>query len=306
MKFIHPAPNARLTSPFGYRTLSGTKEFHYGIDLAQTGNVPILAAADGTVTNIWGEKASTYGNVIFLDHVIDGKRMDTVYAHLKSFAVKKGDKVKQGQIIGYMGNTGRSTGQHLHFEVHNGAWKTGRPNAVDPILYIDVADSTDKELILPATVEKWNVYPTDKAPVKANAIGALNPKKFGGLTYDIIANPQKDVYTIKTQNYGKVNIYAASSTGATIKEKAQPTPTPQPQSTQKTLVLPATVSSWNVYPLGKSPIKANAIGALNPKKFGGLTYEILGNPQNDVYTIKTANFGTVNIYAAKSTGAKIQ
>lgn len=71
-------------------------------------------------------------------------------------------------------------------------------------------------------------------------------------------------------------------------------------------MLPASSSPWRIYPLGKSPVKANALPTqLNPKKFGGLTYDILDNPQTDVYTIKTDQFGKVNIYAAASTGAKI-
>jgi len=139
--FINPAPNAKLTSKFGYRTIAGKREWHQGIDLAQVGTVPILAAAEGIVRKIWGEKASSYGNVIFLQHTINGKRMDTTYAHLKSVSVKKGAKVKQGQVIGYMGNTGRSTGQHLHFEIHNGPWAKGQPNAVDPLPYISKANT---------------------------------------------------------------------------------------------------------------------------------------------------------------------
>jgi N-acetylmuramoyl-L-alanine amidase len=80
---------------------------------------------------------------------------------------------------------------------------------------------------------------------------------------------------------------------------------PKPKATKKYVVLPKTADSWNVYPTNKAPVKANAIGKLNPKKFGGLTYEILGNPQKDVYTIKTDAFGKVNIYASKDTDAKI-
>jgi len=82
-------------------------------------------------------------------------------------------------------------------------------------------------------------------------------------------------------------------------------PTPKPVQKKKYLVLPKTASSWNVYPLSKAPVKANACGSLNPKKFGGLTYEILGNPQKDVYIIQTGNFGKVQIYAHPSTGATI-
>ena len=220
-KFINPAPGSKLTSAFGNRTILGKKEFHYGVDLAKSGNVPILASADGIVVSRL-KSVTTYGNVIFLNHVIGGKTYETVYAHLKSINVKEGQKVKQGDIIGYMGNTGRSTGQHLHFEIHDGKWITGRPNAKDPMLYIDKEESVNnnsnkKKLYLPKDVSSWAVYPTNKQPIKKNAIAYLNPKKFGGLEYDVLGNPQTDVVTIQTKQFGKVNIYVAKSTGAVIK-----------------------------------------------------------------------------------------
>ncbi|MGA4919157.1 N-acetylmuramoyl-L-alanine amidase [Bacillus subtilis] len=74
-----------------------------------------------------------------------------------------------------------------------------------------------KYVYLPASADSWRIYPTNKAPVKGNECGYLRPKKFGGLKYEVLANPQTDVYTIKTDQFGKVNIYAAKSTGATIK-----------------------------------------------------------------------------------------
>lgn len=77
--------------------------------------------------------------------------------------------------------------------------------------------SKKKTVTLPASASSWRVYPTNKAPVVGNECGYLYPSKFGGLTYDILATPQTDVVTIKTRDYGKVNIYVAKSTGATIK-----------------------------------------------------------------------------------------
>ncbi|QAV89540.1 LysM peptidoglycan-binding domain-containing protein [Bacillus subtilis] len=74
-----------------------------------------------------------------------------------------------------------------------------------------------KYVYLPASADSWRIYPTNKAPVKGNECGYLRPQKFGGLKYEVLANPQTDVYTIKTDQFGKVNIYAAKSTGATIK-----------------------------------------------------------------------------------------
>lgn len=73
-----------------------------------------------------------------------------------------------------------------------------------------------KTLYLPA-VKSWNVYPLGKAPVVGNEIASLSPAKFGGLSYEVLDIPQKDVATIQTRDFGKVNIYVASSTGATIK-----------------------------------------------------------------------------------------
>jgi GH25 family lysozyme M1 (1,4-beta-N-acetylmuramidase) len=70
---------------------------------------------------------------------------------------------------------------------------------------------------LPATVGTWRAYPLDQAPVVGNEVGYLYPKKYHGLRYEILANPQKDVYTIQSARYGKVNIYGAPSTGAVIK-----------------------------------------------------------------------------------------
>lgn len=140
--FKCPVQNARLTSKFGWRTIQGKKEWHQGIDLASTGKVPIYASADGVVirTGVLG----TYGNVVMIQHTINGKRYDTNYAHLDSYSVKVGQKVKAGQQIGIMGNTGRSFGVHLHFEIHNGAWKSGQPNAVDPMKFINLKEEEEE------------------------------------------------------------------------------------------------------------------------------------------------------------------
>lgn len=147
MNFINPIDGGYFTSRFGYRNIGAGKEWHAGIDVAKqpNTNVPILASADGVVYDIWGENKSTYGNVIFIRHTFNGVRYDTVYAHLKSksITVKVGDKVKQGQKIAMMGNTGRSTAPHLHFEIHQGAWLSGRPNAVNPEKFIKFYSKTE-------------------------------------------------------------------------------------------------------------------------------------------------------------------
>lgn len=77
-------------------------------------------------------------------------------------------------------------------------------------------------------------------------------------------------------------------------------------SKKKTVTLPASASSWRVYPTNKAPVIGNECGYLYPSKFGGLTYDILATPQTDVVTIQTRDYGKVNIYVAKSTGAIIK
>lgn len=74
---------------------------------------------------------------------------------------------------------------------------------------------TGKTVSLPASATSWRVYPLDKAPVVGNEVGRLNPSLFGGLTYDILGEPQANVVTIQTRDFGKVNIYVGADTGAT-------------------------------------------------------------------------------------------
>lgn len=132
--FMRPA-NGPITSGFGYRSFGGG-EFHAGIDIGKRGAVvPVVAAADGYVFRSYF--SSSYGNVIFITHVINGQVYTTVYAHLEARLVGEGQDVRKGQVIGYMGNTGHSTGPHLHFELHRGQWNPAKSNAVNPLNYIN-------------------------------------------------------------------------------------------------------------------------------------------------------------------------
>lgn len=141
--FVTPA-NGRLTSPYGNRqnpTGPGI-EFHTGIDIANSKGTPIHASASGVVSRIESSN-SGYGNVIYVDHVIEGKKYISVYAHLDAFAVAKGEKVEQGQIIALMGTTGRSTGNHLHFEIREtSSLSDVKGRHVNPMIY--VGKDTDK------------------------------------------------------------------------------------------------------------------------------------------------------------------
>lgn len=103
-----------ITSKFGYRTspFTGKKEFHKGIDIAHRIGTPIVATANGVVT--FSGSKGLLGKVVVIDH---GHGIITRYGHLQQTIKKRGEKVKRGDIIAQMGNSGRSTGPHLHYEV---------------------------------------------------------------------------------------------------------------------------------------------------------------------------------------------
>ncbi|MEK5040780.1 murein hydrolase activator EnvC family protein [Sporosarcina sp. FSL K6-3457] len=126
--------NGRYTSSFGWRTLGGISRQHRGSDIANSIGTPIVSAADGVVS--YAGPLSTYGNVVMVTHSIEGQTFTTVYAHLSTIAVSVGTEVDKGQYIAAMGNTGRSTGPHLHFEIHVGNWSASGPSAVNPLRYV--------------------------------------------------------------------------------------------------------------------------------------------------------------------------
>ncbi len=111
-----PINGARLSSSFGMRKhpILGYNKMHRGTDFAAPSGTPIMASGSGTITRArW---CGGGGNCVKIKH---NSTYETIYAHMKAFAkgVKEGRKVKQGQIIGYVGSTGMSTGPHLHYEV---------------------------------------------------------------------------------------------------------------------------------------------------------------------------------------------
>jgi len=103
-----------LSSTFGYRPdpLSGVRGHHPAIDISADKGTPVLATADGTVESAGYN--GNYGNLLVVDH---GFGIKTKYGHLQGFAVKQGAAVKRGDVIGYVGATGRTTGAHLHYEI---------------------------------------------------------------------------------------------------------------------------------------------------------------------------------------------
>lgn len=104
----------RLSSPYGYRTdpVHGTERMHYGLDIPGPLGTPVLASSGGLVA--FAGLAGSYGQMVEIDH---GGGLSTRYAHLSRLLVRPGERVGQHDAIALMGSTGRSTGNHLHFEV---------------------------------------------------------------------------------------------------------------------------------------------------------------------------------------------
>lgn len=127
----NPLSTGSTSSGYGLRShpvLGGTRS-HKGIDLAAPTGTPIFATADGVVGK--AEWFSSYGMYVSIDH---GGQLETRYAHMSRIAVGAGERVRKGDVIGYVGSTGRSTGPHLHYEVRVAG------TAVNPVPYM--ADSS--------------------------------------------------------------------------------------------------------------------------------------------------------------------
>lgn len=124
----NPLNSGRLSSAYGMRThpVLGRRKRHKGIDLAAPTGTPVYATADGAIAR--ADRSRTYGLVIYINH---GAEMETRYAHLSKLLVADGQQVKKGDLIGYVGSTGRSTGPHLHYEVRV------KGLAVNPIPYMN-------------------------------------------------------------------------------------------------------------------------------------------------------------------------
>lgn len=127
---IQPVSNkdlSRMASGFGYRIdpVYKTTKFHAGLDFAAPQGTPVYATADGVV-RLAGNTGDGYGNHVIISH---GFSYETLYGHMVRIKARPGQRVTRGEVIGWVGSTGKSTGPHLHYEVH----KNGKP--LDPIYF---------------------------------------------------------------------------------------------------------------------------------------------------------------------------
>ncbi|MDF9824695.1 hypothetical protein M2475_000923 [Breznakia sp. PF5-3] len=234
----------------------GTHKGTYAVDLAgkdsgrdyayfpfSARSVALDSAKNGNAV-IW----ESLHKVRFADGTIDYCCMMVIHDNDPTgFSI--GSSYKQGVQMAQEGTAGIASGNHLHVEVAKGKYQRGNAGMyeknkygiyhlknnmpIEKVCFMDntkiirgiadwkylkdVDDAISKKLYLPKEATGWYVYPLHKRPVIGNQIGSLNPSKYGGLSYQILATPMKDVATIETKEYGKVNIYVATNTGAIIK-----------------------------------------------------------------------------------------
>lgn len=138
-----------VSSGFKYRMhpILKIRKFHKGMDFTAPTGTPIYATGDGKVT--LARRSATFGKVVYIDH---GYGYRTVYAHMSKIATRRGRRVKRGDLIGYVGNTGRSVAPHLHYEVH----KNGR--AVNPINFYYGDLTAEEFLAIQIAAEKGKAF----------------------------------------------------------------------------------------------------------------------------------------------------
>ncbi|MFD1606161.1 LysM peptidoglycan-binding domain-containing protein [Oceanobacillus luteolus] len=212
---VNPFEGYRVTSPYGWRRLSGVREFHSGIDLVKAHKAPIYSFTAGTVIYAGlGKSGTGLGNLGNVVVIRDKNGRGQLYAHLDRVAVKAGTNIKMGQFIGYQGATGRVTGSHLHYEVRKKTapsygWESDEENStLEPTAYLrnfdsGTASAPNKKYIVKAgdtlskIAQQFNT--TVKIIQAANNISNPNFIRVGQvLTIPNAANPV--YYTVKSGN----------------------------------------------------------------------------------------------------------
>lgn len=204
--------NPKITSTHGQRTLMGLFGRHLGYDYSVPVGTPVFAPETGVIRLV--TTGAEGGNTIELGSTGYYHR----FLHLNKFNVKVGQKVTEGALIGWSGNTGKTTGAHLHHDVRvPSAWNASFNNFIDWEAKLrqpatPTAPKVDKSVIgktvyLSASVEKWRVYATNVVPKAGKEIAFILPKKYGGLSYKILDQTFPNTVVIQTSSFGRVGIY---------------------------------------------------------------------------------------------------
>ena len=158
--WLFPA-EGHITDHFGTR--GGD---HKGMDIGGENGSPIYSVDEGIVTKSY--YSSSYGNVVFVKH---SNGYETVYAHMKKRLAVQGQAVKKGEEIGRMGNTGRSSGTHLHFEIHQGDWNITKDHAINP--YIVFGEGETGQTVF---AKEHDPYQIQEVALKMTKLESLRPE----------------------------------------------------------------------------------------------------------------------------------
>ncbi|WP_113928691.1 M23 family metallopeptidase [Bacillus sp. P14.5] len=157
----------------------GTRGGHHkGMDIGGEHGSPVYSVDEGVVSKSY--YSSSYGHVVFVKHP---NGYETVYGHLNERAVSEGQAVSKGEEIGTMGNTGRSTGTHLHFEVHNGDWTEHKDHAIDPYLVFGEGETGQTVFS-----KKHDPYQIREVAMKIPQLEALQPASSSKDTHNSVEN----------------------------------------------------------------------------------------------------------------------
>ncbi|MEL6263433.1 MAG: peptidoglycan DD-metalloendopeptidase family protein [Cyanobacteria bacterium J06626_6] len=173
-----PSP---ITSLFGFRIhpITGDWRFHAGTDIGAAQGTPVLAAQDGTVAT--ASNAGGYGLMVVLRHEAEEVQLESRYAHLSEIFVEAGKEVKKGDIIGLVGNTGNSTGPHLHFEMRQMTADGWVPVNADGLVQASLANLV-KALNSPMQAVSFNLSDFNLSNLRTGSLGAKSGKTLEGTT----------------------------------------------------------------------------------------------------------------------------
>ena len=158
-----------------------------------------------------------------------------------------------------------------------------------------------KYLNLKPHVDSWSIYTIEGPYVTDRRIGTLAPSQFGGLSYQVLEDKGGSVYTIQTESFGKVAIWAGDSDSSFTASPLYTSGATLPSgSTGKYVNLKPHVESWSIYHINGPYVPASRLGTLAPSQFGGLSYAIIESKGNHIYIIQTESFGQVAIWAGDS------
>jgi LysM repeat protein len=252
--------------------LYGTRHGHHkGIDIASDLRVPIHTVDDGVVSKSY--YSGSYGHVVFIKHA---NNLETVYAHLNKRNVREGQVVQQGDVIGEMGNTGDSSGVHLHFEVHKENWTYEKKNAVNPLLALGNADIGQS---VAAFTKRDNHTLETIAKLRMTDGIEIGNEKPKNKTIASGAQPAKHEVAEHTVQSGETLWSLAIQYNTTVEAIAQRNPIQNNQlTTGQILVINAAEQNRYVVSAGESLIsiaKNTKTSVQNIKRLNGLTTDII-------------------------------